>query len=277
MRFADELEIDLKPISTSKSNDILAEVGLDDEPLSDTVPDVFNELDPNIRSEDRQTMISITGYRYKDGKLQLRLLMNSEETQWMDFRDVKEDYPPRCATYIVDNFKSRSGRKDGDRVLSWAKKTLCDCERAVKGMVRLCNFVLDDDDDIRRVRRAVRAKNKNKRKAPPKRLKYGVQEPKDDGNNLWAEAINKEMSALYEMDCFSYHEKGYKPNKHEGYQWTRVHMIFDVKKDLRRKARLVAGAHLLELFDTEVYSSMMKGISVKPIHVIAHQFQSALW
>ena len=41
---------------------------------------------------------------------------------------------------------------------------------------------------------------------------------KENGNNLWAEAINKEMSALYEMDCFSYHEKGYKPNKHECYQ-----------------------------------------------------------
>ena len=48
-------------------------------------------------------------------------------------------------------------------------------------------------------------------------------------------------------------------------------MIFDVKTDLRRKARLVAGGHLVELFDTEVYSSTVRGISVKLLHVIAHQ------
>ena len=47
-------------------------------------------------------------------------------------------------------------------------------------------------------------------------------------------------------------------------------MIFDVKTDLCRKARLVAGGHLLEVFDTEVYSSTVKGISVKLLHVIAH-------
>ena len=46
-------------------------------------------------------------------------------------------------------------------------------------------------------------------------------------------------------------------------------MIFDVKIDLRRKARLVAGGHLLELFYTEVYSSTVKGISVKLINVLS--------
>jgi len=78
----------------------------------------------------------------------------------------------------------------------------------------------------------------------------------DNGNTLWTDAINKKMAALYEMDCFTYHEEGYRPDRNEGYQWTRVHMIFDVKTDLRRKACLVAGGHLLELFDTEVYSSL---------------------
>jgi len=74
---------------------------------------------------------------------------------------------------------------------------------------------------------------------------------------------------LCEMDCFSYHEKSYKPNRNEGYQWTRVQMIFDVKTDLRWEARLVDGGHLLELLDTEVYSSTVKGISVKLLNVIA--------
>jgi len=67
-----------------------------------------------------------------------------------------------------------------DRVLSWAEMTLRDCERAVRRMVRLHEFVLDDDDNICRVHRVVRAKKKHKGKAPPpNRLKYGVQVPKD--------------------------------------------------------------------------------------------------
>ena len=40
------------------------------------------------------------------------------------------------------------------RVLSWAKKTLRDCERAVKRMMRLYDFALYYDDNIRRVRRS---------------------------------------------------------------------------------------------------------------------------
>eukprot|EP00957_Ditylum_brightwellii_P040633 3075476-Ditylum_brightwellii.AAC.1 len=46
-------------------------------------------------------------------------------------------------------------------------------------------------------------------------------------------------------------------------------MVFDIKQDLHRKARLVAGGNLVELLDIKVYSSAVKGISVKILHVIA--------
>ena len=48
-------------------------------------------------------------------------------------------------------------------------------------------------------------------------------------------------------------------------------MIFDVKQDLRLKARLVAGGHLIEMDDTPTYSSTVKSISVQLLHVIAHK------
>eukprot|EP00957_Ditylum_brightwellii_P004049 307605-Ditylum_brightwellii.AAC.1 len=41
-------------------------------------------------------------------------------------------------------------------------------------------------------------------------------------------------------------------------------------EDLRRKARLMAGGHLIDLLDNKVYSSTVKSISVKLLHVIAH-------
>eukprot|EP00957_Ditylum_brightwellii_P150591 11466909-Ditylum_brightwellii.AAC.1 len=40
--------------------------------------------------------------------------------------------------------------------------------------------------------------------------------------------------------------------------------------DLRRKASLVAEEHLIDLLYNEVYSSNVKGVSMKLLHVIAH-------
>ena len=48
-------------------------------------------------------------------------------------------------------------------------------------------------------------------------------------------------------------------------------MIFDVKQDLRHKARLVAGGHLVDALNLNIYSSTVKGVSVKLLNVIAHK------
>ena len=48
-------------------------------------------------------------------------------------------------------------------------------------------------------------------------------------------------------------------------------MIFGVKQDLHHKARLVAGGHLVGALNHDIYSSTVKGVSVKLLHVIAHK------
>jgi hypothetical protein len=50
-------------------------------------------------------------------------------------------------------------------------------------------------------------------------------------------------------------------------------MIFSVKHDLRRKSRLVAGSHLIDALLLDIYSSTVKSISVKFLHVISHKQQ----
>ena len=50
-------------------------------------------------------------------------------------------------------------------------------------------------------------------------------------------------------------------------------MVFDVKHDLRHKARLVAGGHLIDVLDNQVYSSTVKSISVQLLHLISHQMK----
>ena len=90
-----------------------------------------------------------------------------------------------------------------------------------------------------------------------------------NGNTYWQDAMKKEVDALVQLDCFRFEKSGYKPGKE--YQSTILFMVFDVKQDLRRKARLVAGGHLIDPLDHEVYSSTVKGISVRLLQVIAHK------
>ena len=69
------------------------------------------------------------------------------------------------------------------------------------------------------------------------------------------------MDALEKLDCFEFHPKGCHPG--DEYQSTRLRMIFDVNVDtLRRKARLVAGGHLVDTLGADIYSSTVKSISV---------------
>ena len=243
------------------------------------ITEVNDELLSVEKNKTISSLVCINGYRWVHGLLQLRLQMNTEEPQWVDFRDARTDYPRQTAQYLVNNYKSRSRNEGKDRALSWAKKTLRDLDRAVRRVARLYDFFLDDDDNIRKIRRQkVRAKKK-KSGFGQKVFKFGIQVPRTvkealqldakNGNTLWQDALEIEMSALEDMDCFEFMEKGYDPG--EGWQRTRLHMIFDVKADtLRHKARLVAGGHLVDALDHEVYSSTVKGISVKLLHVIAH-------
>eukprot|EP00957_Ditylum_brightwellii_P080941 6157354-Ditylum_brightwellii.AAC.1 len=78
---------------------------------------------------------------------------------------------------------------------------------------------------------------------------------------MWQDAMALEVDALKEMECFNFWDTG---NKSAGnYQCTMLHMVFDCKQAFRRKARIVAGGHLIDLLENEVYSSTVKGISVK--------------
>ena len=78
---------------------------------------------------------------------------------------------------------------------------------------------------------------------PSKRLKYGVRVPhtvkealaldNQNGNRPREKAIKREMHAMLENDYtyFEFNDSGYNPEVE--YQKTHLHIIFDVKTDLR--------------------------------------------
>lgn len=127
--------------------------------------------------------------------------------------------------------------------------------------------------------------NKKKRRKPgrtsrPVTVKYGVVVPTsvahaklldaENGNTFWMDAIRAEIESLLKLQCFEFRAPtNGKPSP--DYQFTKLTMIFDVKQDGRRKARLVAGGHLIDPMGINSRSTVVKGISVRLLDLIAHR------
>ncbi len=104
--------------------------------------------------------------------------------------------------------------------------------------------------------------------------KFGIQVPKtvdealqidhDTGTTFWRDAIMKEMKNV--LPAFEFHPVGHKP---VGYKWIPLHMIFDVKMDFTRKARLVAGGHVTDPPTLMTYSSVVSRESVRIAFLVA--------
>jgi len=92
---------------------------------------------------------------------------------------------------------------------------------------------------------------------------------KENGDTLWQDSIIKEIASLDELGCFSYRSP--KSGKPEGYQYAPLHIVFDVKPDLRRKSRLVANGAVIDAEGLSFYSSVVKGVSSRLLDVIAHR------
>jgi hypothetical protein len=123
-------------------------------------------------------------------------------------------------------------------------------------------------------------KKRKKKYGPKSQFKYGVQVSRnmkevtnfDEANNntLWSDSIKLEIKALTDLECFDFKDPDHDCGKE--YQHTTLTLIFGVKQDLQNKARLVAGGHLVDALDQEIYSSTVKGImSIMLLHVIAHK------
>ncbi|KAL7524182.1 hypothetical protein ACHAWF_000848, partial [Thalassiosira exigua] len=86
----------------------------------------------------------------------------------------------------------------------------------------------------------------------PKTVEEALALDRKNDNNFWKLAIEKEMKNV--QPAFNFLDDGdCAPN---GYQKIKLHMIFDVKMDFTRKARLVAGGHMADSLASLTYSSV---------------------
>jgi hypothetical protein len=87
---------------------------------------------------------------------------------------------------------------------------------------------------------------------------------KENGNTLWYDAIMKESGNV--RIAFELQEDGKPP---PGYHHVSLMMIFDVKMDFTRKARLVAWGDLTDTPSTLTYSSVVTRESVRIAFMVA--------
>jgi hypothetical protein len=97
--------------------------------------------------------------------------------------------------------------------------------------------------------------------------KYGVKLPKSvkealaindkTGTQFWRLAIKKEMKNV--MAAFDFNNEDKIPIR---YKHITCHMVFDIKSNLMRKARLVGGGHQTEVPKESTYSSVISRDSV---------------
>ena len=274
----------------------------------DADPPVFADVTHQLSrvaadSTDDEQFEKLDGHIWKDGVLFLTVRWKTDETSCLPFSTVKLDFPSETAAYVLKHkLGCADGKYHGGRYTRWARQFIRYHSQVVRRLLRAsgCPTFQPADEatafrvahnlpnGTRLIRRAIREATKvgggRKRKKPgrlsrPVEVKYGVAVPRnvrhaleldrEAGNTFWADAIRKEIGSLLALDCFEFHAPEYKPSSE--YQWTKLSMIFEVKQDGRRKARLVAGGHMVDPMGINSRSTVVKGISVRLLDLIAHR------
>ena len=116
----------------------------------------------------------------------------------------------------------------------------------------------------------VRAYKAKVRPGGPK-FKFGIQVPlgvkqalvldRKNGNTKWQDAIKTKIGQLEEFRVFRLLAEG--ETLPEGYKQIPYHIVFDVKFDLRYKARLVVDGNWTELVKEDIYSGVVGMDSVR--------------
>jgi hypothetical protein len=86
-----------------------------------------------------------------------------------------------------------------------------------------------------------------------------------NGNTLWQEATDLEMSQLAEYDTFR--DLGHKDTAPPptGYKKIHTHLVYDCKHDGRHKAQMVANSHLTDIPLESVYSGV---VSLRGLRIV---------
>ena len=277
-----------------------------DDPTTDGVDldCVTHHLESLADGED-SVMVSldeIKAHKFVEGELVMTVQWRTGEESDIPFALMKKDYPYETAKYIQDNkIGTATGGYSTGRYQRWSRTVLRTIRRVLRRVRKEARKLhpLDELQNIHApeepvhgtavIRRAPlqrgRTRTSSKKKSKPGRIsrpleeKFGVKIPRNindaieldrlNGDTAWMDAIKKEIGTLLELDCFTFHGPDYKPGPE--YQFAPLRMIFEVKQDGRKKARLTIGGHVVDAAGISTRSTVVKTISVRLIDLICHR------
>jgi hypothetical protein len=92
----------------------------------------------------------------------------------------------------------------------------------------------------------------------PRNIREAIRLDRENGNTLWQDAMREEIQQLLQFKTFRILAKGITTfEKMKDYTYVPLHFVFDVKFDLRRKARCVAGGNFTDPPDSDVFSGVV--------------------
>jgi hypothetical protein len=100
----------------------------------------------------------------------------------------------------------------------------------------------------------------------PRHVAHALYLDKMNGNSLWADAISKELG---EINAFKTFRLAIESDNLDEYQRIPYHIVFAVKFDGRRKARLVMGGNVTDTPKEEVYSGVVNISSVRLAYLVS--------
>jgi hypothetical protein len=173
----------------------------------------------------------------------LCVLWKDGSTSWVPLKDMKESHPVQVAEYAVAREIAH------EPAFAWW----------VSAVLRRRNRIISA------------AKTKYARTDSkfgielPHTVKRALEIDRETGTTFWADALTKEMKTVF--PAFEILEDG--AIAPVGYQCIPCHIVFDIKMDLTRKARFVAGGHKTEPPASITYASVVSRESVRIAFLIA--------
>jgi len=270
-----ETTISITPGDSNPSHDNQSEepkeTGEQIDPNTDytTIYDQFEVED----DEENYKFDKIVDHFFQDGVLILKVRYQGiADNNVMDvpFPILRKDVPLELARYVrlyVIDERRKGFYND------WAAKVIKDHTCCIRRLHKAYN--IGATMRIHHTRRAKQNRmSKNARNAKQQNQeKYGIEIPRNtreallfdlkNNNMKWADAIAKEMGSLERLNVFEYRSATQQFGKTEGWQHAPMHMIFDIKQDLRHKARLVVGGHMIDSSGHNTYSSTISDLSVR--------------
>jgi len=158
-------------------------------------------------------------------------------TSWEALQNLKESNPLEVAEY------AKQHNLLNEPAFSWWAKHVLKRRRRVVQKVKTCYWQRTHKYGVRLLKTVAEA----------------LQLDKENGNQLWYEAIQKEMKNV--QIAFKFLEDS--ESAPVGYKKIPCHIIFDVKMDFTHKARFVAGRHKTDPPATLTYSSVVSRDSMQ--------------